>query len=260
MSEGGAATCPQVFVVDSWANHITVPGKKEPRWARVGRKLLLPLVGLVALGLIVEGYLIYNLYQKTEAFSVSRPHPHIQNFSSPKISGQESGIILSQVGSKESNEIPRVLTQTQKRPFAHLLGPNNALGENNVVQWIKEGEAFTQNMEYDKGQLIIEEKGYYYLYSKVQVNAVEECLLIQHRVMKNTSAYGHPIELMKSKSFRCWTPKREKASEMEDLWNSFLAGIYHLESGDKIFVTLDNIQKMRLGLTENFMGAFMVSS
>lgn len=249
-------TCPQVFVVDSQANYIT--STKKPRWGRVGQRFLLPLVVLAILGLIIEGFLIHKLYQKTEALSLLS-HPPCQNLSNPQTSAQMGGT-MTQVGSKESNEIPPVTTQAQQRPFAHLNGPSSPAGENNVVQWTKVDEAITQNMKYDKGHLIIEKEGYYYLYSKVQLNAAEECDLIQHRVMKDTSAYGHPIELMKSKSFHCWNPKptTAKASGKEDLWNNFLAGIFHLEIGDKIFVTLDKIKKLPPGLTENFMGAFMI--
>lgn len=70
------------------------------------------------------------------------------------------------------------------------------------MQWVSEGgEAITHNMSYDKGRLIVEKEGYYYLYSKVQLNSADDCLLIQHKVMKDTNAYGQPIELMKSKRF-----------------------------------------------------------
>lgn len=259
MSEAGVGTCPQVFVVDSQATYIT--STKKPRWGRVGQRLLLPLVVLAMLGLIIEGFLIHKLYQKIEALSLPRSHPFFQNLSNPQTSGQMGGT-MTQVGSKEipSNEIPPVTTQAQQRPFAHLMGPISSAGPSQTVQWTKEDEAITQNMKYENGQLIIEKEGYYYLYSKVQLNAAEECELIQHRVMKDTSAYGHPIELMKSKSFHCWAPKptTAKASGKDDLWNNFLAGIFHLDSGDKIFVTLDKIERLRPGLTENFMGAFMI--
>lgn len=66
MAEGAEGACPQVFVVDSLANYVSVPGGKKARWARVGQKFLLLLVGLTMLGLVVEAYLIYNLYKKTE--------------------------------------------------------------------------------------------------------------------------------------------------------------------------------------------------
>lgn len=175
-------------------------------------------------------------------------------------------------------------------------------------------------MSYDKGRLLVEIEGYYYLYSKVQVNAAQECLLIQHKVMHKMNAYGHPIELMKSKRlvsvlflpsflcccaysylsptwlqchfcafkfkmapalaslwwrefalfylwhvssrFRCWPPNTPspKTSDSEDVWNSFLAGIFHLHAGDYIYVTLENVEKTHSGPAYNFMGAFMIST
>nr|BAN82747.1 tumor necrosis factor superfamily member 14 [Oplegnathus fasciatus] len=265
MAEGGVGTCPQVFVVDSQAHFISVPGEKKPRWARAGQKFLLLLVGLTMLGLVVEGCLIYNLYKKTQAFSICKSHPLCQNLSDPKTSGQEDGALMSRVGPKESNEIPTVqprLEQVQQRPFAQLIGSGSPEGEDNVVQWVHQGgDTITRYMGYNKGRLLVEKDGHYYLYSKVTMNAAEDCALIQHKVMKVTKAYGHPIELMKSKSYHCRTPKPSsaKASGGDDLWSSFQAGIFHLHSGDEIFVTLDNIQKMRPGTTENLMGAFMIS-
>ncbi len=71
MAEGGVGACPQVFVVDSQANYISVPGEKKPRWARGNQKFLLLLLGLTMLGLVVEGCLIYNLYKKTQVRLVS---------------------------------------------------------------------------------------------------------------------------------------------------------------------------------------------
>ncbi len=79
-------------------------------------------------------------------------------------------------------------------------GSGNPVGENNVVQWLhKGGETITYNMGYNNGRLLVQKDGHYYLYSKVTLNAAEECSLIQHRVMKVTKAYDQPIELMKSK-------------------------------------------------------------
>lgn len=265
MAEGGAGTCPQVFVVDSQANYISVPSGKKPKWARAGQRFLLLLVGFTMLGLVVEGYFIYNLYKKTEVFSFCKSHPLCRNFSNPQMSRQQGDTIMSLQGHEESNEISAVradLEQVQQRPFAQLIGSGNPVGENNVVQWEhKGGEAITYNMGYANGRLLVEKDGHYYLYSKVTLNAAEECALIQHKVMKATKAYDRSIELMKSKSSRCRPPKHTspRATAGEDLWNSFLAGIFHLQSGDEIYVTLEDIQKMRPGTTDNLMGAFMIS-
>lgn len=158
-------------------------------------------------------------------------------------------------------------------------------------------------MGYLNGSLLVESDGHYYLYSSLTFNALDECTLIQHRVMKVTQAYGQPIELMKSKrlvkwphpllhfllhlvasfffcgvqekisticlsfslssSYRCQNPDNEnkKSTRMgrDYVWNSFLAGIFHLQAGDQIYVLVDDISKMKAATTGNLMGAFMIS-
>ncbi|CAK6968374.1 tumor necrosis factor ligand superfamily member 14-like [Scomber scombrus] len=152
------------------------------------------------------------------------------------------------------------LQHIQQKAFAHLMGPNT-VGNTNIVQWVNEGDAIIYNMSYNNSKLIVKNAGYYYLYSTLQLNAVEKCSLITHKVIRKTKAYGRELELMKSKSFHCLNPipSNGKDSDGQDLLQSFLAGIFKLDSEDEIYVTLDNIKKMHPGPTENFMGAFMIS-
>lgn len=83
-----------------------------------------------------------------------------------------------------------------------IKGSNSPVGPNKVVQWMhKGGETITYQMGYNNGSLLVEKDGHYYLYSKLTLNAADECSLMQHRVMKVTKAYGHAIELMKSTRF-----------------------------------------------------------
>ncbi|XP_029292940.1 tumor necrosis factor ligand superfamily member 14-like [Cottoperca gobio] len=261
MEEDDVGSYPQVFVVDSQANHVSMSSGKKLRWVRAGQKFLHLLVGLALLGLVVEGCFIYSLYKQTEELSLCKSHPLCQNLSNSQTSSQQGGNIMSQVGAKESNEIPTVrpnLEHVQQRPFAQLIGSDTLKGEGSLVLW-ENSETVTYNMGYKNGRLLVEEDGYYYLYSKVTLNAAQECSLIQHKVMRNTSAYDAPIELMKSKSNRCFRKStRANHSNEEVLWNSFLAGIFHLQSTDKVFVTLENKDKMRPGPTDNLMGAFMI--
>ncbi|XP_049575778.1 tumor necrosis factor ligand superfamily member 14-like [Syngnathus scovelli] len=264
MSEGDVASRPQVFVVDSQTGFFPPPRPvKKTQWTPTRSKCLLLVVVLAMLGLVVEGCFVYKLYMKTEAFSICVSDPLCRNMSNSKISAQQVGSFQDPAASKRgSNEIQPVQTLLGPKPFAHLICSSNPVGEKNVVLWVdKDGDAITHQMGYNNGRLLVEKEGYYYLYSKVQINAAEVCSLIQHKVMKDTAAYDQPIELMKSKRTRCWTPKPSsvKSSGGEDLWDSYLAGIFHLQSGDQIFITLDSIQKLRPGPTENFMGAFMVS-
>ncbi|XP_030000043.1 tumor necrosis factor ligand superfamily member 14-like isoform X2 [Sphaeramia orbicularis] len=263
MVEGGVGTSPHVFVVDSQASYASLPSKKKPWWNRVRQRFLLPLLGLVLFGLAVEGFFLYKLYQKTEMF-FCLPPSLCHNQSNPQISAQLGGPVPSPgrtEGSVEFHTTQPLPDQLKRRPMAHLLGPRGSVGPDNVVLWQKQGEAFTLDMGYNNGRLVTEKEGYYYLYSKVHLNAAKECLVISHKVLKNTNAYGKPIELMKSKSFRCPTqePPSQRSSNAENLWNSFLAGIFHLEKGDQIYVTLDNGQSLRPGPTDSFMGAFMIS-
>lgn len=84
------------------------------------------------------------------------------------------------------------------------------------------------------------------------------CLKANQRCLHYVLASSLCDILYVSSSFRCPKPPSEKPPEVgEDLWNSFLSGIFQLQSGDKIFVTLEN-QEIRQGSTENLMGAFMI--
>ena len=70
----------------------------------------------------------------------------------------------------------------------------------NVLQWRHSGgESLLSNMAYSNGRLLVQKTGYYYIYSKVTVNAAQECSPILHRILSVTSVYDKPIELMKSK-------------------------------------------------------------
>lgn len=71
----------------------------------------------------------------------------------------------------------------------------------NVVEWVMVGEAMTNKMKYEKGQLMIEEDGIYYLYSKLEFNVAKECDAIIHKMMKKTDAYGVSFELLRSKRY-----------------------------------------------------------
>nr|XP_057940145.1 tumor necrosis factor ligand superfamily member 14-like isoform X2 [Doryrhamphus excisus]XP_057940155.1 tumor necrosis factor ligand superfamily member 14-like isoform X2 [Doryrhamphus excisus]XP_057940164.1 tumor necrosis factor ligand superfamily member 14-like isoform X2 [Doryrhamphus excisus] len=262
MAEASMANHPQVFVVDSRATFFSPPTVRKTRRTPAGYKVLLLVLGLAVLGLVVEGCFVYKLYMKTEEFSICVSDPLCQNLSYSKKTAEQFGAFKGHVRADGSNEVDAVQPLLGQKPFAHLMCSNNPIGEDNVVQWVdKDGDAVTNQMSYSNGRLLVKKEGYYYLYSKVQVNAAEACSLIQHKVMKDTEAYDHPIELMKSKRFRCRTPRPSSVNSSggEDLLDSFLAGIFHLRLGDKIFVTLDKIQKLRPGPSENFMGAFMIS-
>lgn len=72
MSEAGTGAPQQVFVVDSQANYIPMPTVRKSKWAQDGMKIILLLLGLCILGLVVEGFLIYKVYQRTDVRKKSK--------------------------------------------------------------------------------------------------------------------------------------------------------------------------------------------
>lgn len=65
-AEGATGTLPQVFVVDRQASYVSMPDGKRAKWATASHTCLLLLLGVALLGLIVEAFFIYNLYQRIE--------------------------------------------------------------------------------------------------------------------------------------------------------------------------------------------------
>ncbi|MEQ2270675.1 hypothetical protein XENORESO_007994 [Xenotaenia resolanae] len=233
MSEGGAAPPPQVFVVDSQASYISMPSGKKSTWARVGQKFLLFLLGLSMLLIFVEGYLIYILYQRTEALFRCGSNPLCHNLSHPLTSEHQDGRVSSQIGAK---------------------GAENPVGDDDVVLWNSLAQQDRKNIGYNNSRLIIKQEGFYYVYSKVQIDVSQETTPIFHRIMRNPSGYGKPIDLLSN-----WCQHKGPAnSGTEDIRNSFLAGIFHLQEKDQIFVTLSKIGKLCPGAIENSLGAFMI--
>ncbi|XP_072319717.1 tumor necrosis factor ligand superfamily member 14-like [Eucyclogobius newberryi] len=258
MAEG---SCPQVFVVDQPTIRTQLPIRQKPLWKRARKSLHLPLLGLLMLGLVLEGIFIYRIHKSTEV--LFKFHPQLQNPSSPiPPDGKKSG----QLGALETNEVPIGTLHPQEntgRPMAHLQGilivivGSNTMDVEGVVQWVK-GEGFADHMDFNSSGLVIKASGFYYLYSKVHFQETEDCVMVNHRVTKNTTEYGRPIDLMKSKSLHCRNerPNQKNLKQDTDLWNSFLAGVFKLETGDHIFVTLD--KGLYPGPADNFFGAFKI--
>ncbi|XP_035992527.1 tumor necrosis factor ligand superfamily member 14 isoform X1 [Fundulus heteroclitus] len=255
MAEGGTAPPPQVFVVDTQASYISTPRDKKSSWARAGQKILFLLLGLLVLGVLVEGYLIYILYQRTASFSHCGSNMPCRNLTHTLGSENQDGRTSSQRQTKESNEIPPHVTK--KRPFAHLLGSEHPVGDNNVVLWNSLAQHDSVNIEYNNGRLIIKEEGHYYVYSRVELDVSKDTTPIFHKIMKTSSGYGKEIELLKATSSHC-VHKNPANCAAEDIRSSFLAGIFHLQEDDKIFVTLSNVEKLHRSANGNSLGAFMI--
>ncbi|XP_055763010.1 tumor necrosis factor ligand superfamily member 14-like isoform X2 [Salvelinus fontinalis] len=254
MAEGHAGHYPQVFVVDSQASYTPLPSGRHLRWGGISRRALQLLVGLALVGIVMEACFIVHLYNRTGALIDA------QSFI------QRSGSAQGLTGSAETNEIlgkPTGRTrppEIQRKPSAHLIGSPRSVREDSVVQWESDKglSAFTDQMDYKDGHLVVQREGHYYVYSKVHF--VEDCFLFKHKVMRITEGYKNkPLVLMKANRFHCTSQdSRPKKISHQNLLNSYLGGVFRLLPGDIIYVTVDNGTLLRLGAEDNFMGAFMI--
>ncbi|MBN3323463.1 TNF14 factor, partial [Atractosteus spatula] len=232
---------PSVFVVDGKTSATFPP---DPRKKRTGtaQTLLFVLLILVLLGILIEGYFIFQLWTR--------------NSEKDKISINENS---PQKSIQDENEIKSIQAEwDQKKPKAHVTGCNcNASKEGKMFWESVNGDAFTHEIDYKDGSLVIKTEGFYFIYSKIFYGQLD-CKTsakgtFKHGVYKSTQRYPGDLELMSSKRYHC----RNDKEDMLD--NSFLGGIYHLTEGDQIFVKVNQKNLIRLQSTsENFFGAFLI--
>ncbi|XP_036409491.1 tumor necrosis factor ligand superfamily member 14-like [Megalops cyprinoides] len=237
-AEGGVIY-PPVFVVDGQAGY-PLPPRPPPRRRSTVQWLLFLLVSLALCGMAVEACFIYHLYS-------SRNIPG--GSGTPQRSFQDRN--------EETTAPPtrRTITAVKpSKPAAHLTaGPLHPRSDG-VLQWTQDGYSFTHQMQYREGALVVEEEGYYFIYSKVFFTE-PECTSFTHAVLWSTPRYlGGDTELMQSRRFHCRSQWRSR-----NLLNSYLGGVYHLSKGDSIYVKAQNhTQIIRHSSSDNFFGAYMI--
>lgn len=111
---------------------------------------------------------------------------------------------------------------------------------------------------------MIPQTGFYYIYSQIyfrfRENEDSDLLgqirnpkqLVQY-VYKQTD-YPEPILLMKSARTSCWSKKAEYG-----LYSIYQGGVFQLQRGDRIFVSVSNSDIVDMDKEASFFGAFMVS-
>ncbi|KAF5903639.1 tumor necrosis factor ligand superfamily member 14-like, partial [Clarias magur] len=146
------------------------------------QKTLMVLVLLSFCGLAVEGYFIYNL--------------HMANSNSTT-----NGELPKTAAQKGENNIPKPVTKKPKpptilpppKPLAHLAARNKPENEG-IMKWNDDGQSILHKLEYRDGKLIVQNEGYYYVYSKLTYSAEGH---FSQTVEKNTTRYmGGSIKLL----------------------------------------------------------------
>ncbi len=129
---------------------------------------------------------------------------------------------------------------------------------NGVVLWHQNHESILHHVKHkaNEGKLIIEQEGYYSVYSKI--NFMEDNIIFSHSVHQETQLYpGNALLLLES--FRSH-PKfqRLKTDIRYIIDNSYLSGVFHLYKGDAVFVRVKNCTLVLSNSAENYFGVFMV--
>ncbi|XP_015204513.2 tumor necrosis factor ligand superfamily member 14-like [Lepisosteus oculatus] len=211
-----------VFVVDGKTSASLDPQKRRTGMAQT---LLFVLLTMVLLGILIEGYFIFQLWTRNSLSTACSEKD--------KISFNKNSL---QMSIQDENEIKSIQAEwDQKKPKAHVTGCNcNASKEGKMFWESVNGDAFTHAIDYKDGSLVIKTEGYYFIYSKI-FNGQMDCKTsakgtFKHSVYKSTQWFPGDLELMSSKRYHC----RNDKEDMLDI--SFLGGIYHLKEGDQIFV------------------------
>ncbi|KAJ1070584.1 hypothetical protein CapIbe_000503 [Capra ibex] len=169
-----------------------------------------------------------------------------------------------------------------KRVAAHITGNNRkrstlpvpgsknekAVGHK-IDSWesSRKGHSFLNNLHLRKGELVILQTGFYYIYSQTyfRFQEPEEVLrtvsteetrkkskqMVQY-IYKYTS-YPDPILLMKSARNSCWSKDSEYG-----LYSIYQGGIFELKENDRIFVSVTNERLVDLDQEASFFGAFLI--
>ncbi|KAM9494735.1 tumor necrosis factor ligand superfamily member 14-like isoform 1-T2 [Clarias gariepinus] len=227
-----------VFVVDSGTiSPPPLPPKPgltrmKTRRNHLVQKTLIVLVLLSFCGLAVEGYFIYNLYI---------------NGDQPKTAA-EQGDHINPIPVTRKPKPPTILVPP--KPLAHLAARNNPENEG-IMKWNDDGQSLLYKLEYRDGKLIIQEGGYYYVYSKLTYGAEGH---FSQTVEKNTTRYlGGSIKLLEYRRHDL------NSANKGSMRNSYLGGVFHLYKGDAVFVHVKKGSSVNLSnAANNFFGMFML--
>lgn len=228
MAEGGY---PSVYVVDSYATRPPVPPRlsKGRQRAGVAQTLLFLLVSVALCGMAIEACLIYRLFHLESGTSAS---------SSKLISDED---VASPIESPSPDMLP-------SKPVAHLTDGKDVVHEDKIMAWSMDANPLLYQMDYKNGSLLIQQEGFYFVYSKVSFLDSD---VFHHSIDLKTERYsGKSIPLLMSRKISEFKKNRS---------NSYLGGVFHLHKGDALVVKVsDTLKVLRYKSFENIFGAYMI--
>ncbi|XP_077410350.1 tumor necrosis factor ligand superfamily member 10 isoform X2 [Vanacampus margaritifer] len=143
-----------------------------------------------------------------------------------------------------------------------------------ILWWEGEkGLAFLQDMQLVDGELVVPRPGIYYVYAQTYFRHArpldQDALeggggggdddddrgrpLLQY-IYKKMSTYPDPILLMKTSRTSCWSRDSEFS-----LYSAHQGGLFFLNRGDRLFVTVTNASVVDMDEKSSFFGVFLIS-
>lgn len=134
---------------------------------------------------------------------------------------------------------------------AHLTGMDSIKNSKTLLWDATMANAFTSGIRYKEGALIIDDPGYFAIYSKIYFRGLEckSHTLLQQTVFKRTKLFPADFPLMIARSNLYCPEKQEPWSR-----NSFQTGIFKLQKGDHIYVNVSNPMLVNFDQFYTFFG------
>lgn len=120
------------------------------------------------------------------------------------------------------------------------------------MEWNVEGNSLIYKFNYNKGKLIVQKEGYYYVYSKLSYSEDYSSFIQMLKMDTNLYDGDYPALI----TYRRHNPKPVQKGTLSD---SYLGGVFHLRQGDALYVHVNNGSLVRLhNPSDNFFGMFML--
>ncbi|KAG8448084.1 hypothetical protein GDO86_015249 [Hymenochirus boettgeri] len=126
-----------------------------------------------------------------------------------------------------------------------------------IRQWdLKSHYSHMQNMTYQDGLIKITQDGFYYVYAQIYFRYTQNqgSSSLGHQLVQcinKKTSYVNPILLLKGVGTKCWAPNAEYG-----LHSVHQGGVFHLRSGDDLFVSVSSLDMVYADAASSFFGAF----
>lgn len=143
---------------------------------------------------------------------------------------------------------PQEKKDTKK--VAHLTGKSNS--RSNPLEWEDTyGIALVSGLKYKKGNLVINDTGLYFVYSKVYFRG-QSCSNqpLTHKVYMKNSKYHQDLMLMEEKMMNYCTTGQMWAR------SSYLGAVFNLTSADHVYVNVSEISLVNFEESKTFFGLY----